>query len=270
VKADPGQIGQVLMNLCINARDAMPDGGELRIETKNVLVDVEAARKLPALVPGDYAALVVSDKGTGMTEEVQVHLFDPFFTTKEHGKGTGLGLSTVYGIVKQSGGYIWVDSELGRGSSFTIYLPAVESPLTTTATIPEINHTEGQGETILLAEDDDGLRESISEYLNLHGYKVLEAADGAQALHIAKEHAESIQVLLTDVILPKVRGGELARKVASMSPDVVTLFFSGYIDRGLVDYDPADSTVGFLQKPFALRTLLEKLGGMIANKRKHS
>jgi PAS domain S-box-containing protein len=270
VKADPGQIGQVLMNLCINARDAMPDGGELRIETKNVLVDVEAARKLPALVPGDYAALVVSDKGTGMTEEVQVHLFDPFFTTKEHGKGTGLGLSTVYGIVKQSGGYIWVDSELGRGSSFTIYLPAVESPLTTTATIPEINQTEGQGETILLAEDDDGLRESISEYLNLHGYKVLEAADGAQALHIAKEHAESIQVLLTDVILPKVRGGELARKVASMSPDVVTLFFSGYIDRGLVDYDPADSTVGFLQKPFALRTLLEKLGGMIANKRKHS
>jgi len=270
VKADPGQIGQVLMNLCINARDAMPDGGELRIETKNVLVDVEAARKLPALVPGDYAALVVSDKGTGMTEEVQVHLFDPFFTTKEHGKGTGLGLSTVYGIVKQSGGYIWVDSELGRGSSFTIYLPAVESPLTTTATIPEINQTEGQGETILLAEDDDGLRESISEYLNLHGYKVLEAADGAQALHIAKEHAESIQVLLTDVILPKLRGGELARKVASMSPDVVTLFFSGYIDRGLVDYDPADSTVGFLQKPFALRTLLEKLGGMIANKRKHS
>ena len=270
VKADPGQIGQVLMNLCINARDAMPDGGELRIETKNVLVDVEAARKLPALVPGDYAALVVSDKGTGMTEEVQVHLFDPFFTTKEHGKGTGLGLSTVYGIVKQSGGYIWVDSELGRGSSFTIYLPAVESPLTTTATIPEINQTEGQGETILLAEDDDGLREAISAFLSLHGYVVLEAIDGADALRVAKSHAESIRVLVTDVILPKLSGAKLAREVAMMSPDVLTLYISGYTDRGMVEYDRADSTVGFLQKPFALRTLLEKLGEMIADKRKHS
>ena len=144
------------MNLCVNARDAMRDGGELRIETENVSVDVEAARERPALVPGNYAALVVSDTGTGMTEEVQSHLFDPFFTTKESGKGTGLGLSTVYGIVKQSGGYIWVDSELGRGSTFTIYLPAVDAPLTTTIT-PEITKAEGQGETILLAEDDAGI-----------------------------------------------------------------------------------------------------------------
>ena len=263
VKADSGQIVQVLMNLCVNARDAMPDGGELRIETKNVPVDVETANTLPALIPGDYAALVVSDKGTGMTKEVQAHLFDPFFTTKELGKGTGLGLSTVYGIVKQSGGYIWVDSDLGHGSTFTIYLPAIEAPLTTTTT-PEINQTEGQGETILLAEDDTGLREAISAYLNQHGYKVLEATDGGDALRVAREHAESIQVLVTDVILPKLSGAELAREVAAMSPDVVTLFISGYTDRGLVSYDPHDSTVGFLQKPFALRTLLEKLGGMIA------
>ena len=143
VKADSGQIVQVLMNLCVNARDAMPDGGELRIETKNVSVDVEAASTRPALIPGDYAALVVSDKGTGMTKEVQSHLFDPFFTTKELGKGTGLGLSTVYGIVKQSGGYIWVDSDLGHGSTFTIYLPAIEAPLTTTTT-PETIKPKGR------------------------------------------------------------------------------------------------------------------------------
>ena len=269
VEADPGQIVQVLMNLCINARDAMPNGGQLGIHTMNVSVDVEAARRHPTFVPGEYAVLVVSDKGAGMTEDVQSHLFDPFFTTKELGKGTGLGLSTVYGIVKQSGGYIWVDSELGRGSSFSVYFPAVQASVTTTITL-ETSLTEGNGETILLAEDEDALRESISAYLTLHGYKVLEAVDGAEALRMSKEYAESIQVLITDVILPKLSGAELARKVAMTSPKVATLYMSGYTDRDLVDYDSANSTVEFLQKPFALRTLLEKLGGMIANKRKHS
>jgi PAS domain S-box-containing protein len=268
VEADAGQIVQVLMNLCVNARDAMANGGEVRIETSNVYVDADKAREHPALVPGDYVALVVSDNGTGMTKEVQSHLFDPFFTTKESGRGTGLGLSTVYGIVKQSGGYIWLDSELGRGSIFTIHLPAVESPVTATIT-PEIKKCEGQGETILLAEDDTALRESISEYLNLHGYKVLEAANGAQALQIAKEHAESIQVLLTDVILPKLSGVDLAHEVAVMSPDVVILFISGYTDSKLAVFKPSSSTA-FLQKPFGLGALLEKLEEMIADKRKHS
>jgi len=262
VKADQGQIVQVLMNLCVNARDAMRDGGELRIETKNVTVDVEATRKYPALVPSDYAVLVVSDNGTGMTKEVQAHLFDPFFTTKEPGRGTGLGLSTVYGIVKQSGGYIWVDSELGHGSTFTIYLPAVDAPLTTITT-SEIKDAEGHGEIVLLVEDDDALRESISTYLDLHGYEVLEASDGAQALNIASQHAESIQVLITDMILPKMRGAEVAQEVAMISPQVVTLCMSGYTDRELADYDPASSTVGFLQKPFALQALLQKLREMI-------
>jgi PAS domain S-box-containing protein len=265
VEADAGQIVQVLMNLCVNARDAMPNGGELRIETSNISVDVKKAKERPAFVPGEYVALVVSDEGTGMTTEVQAHLFDPFFTTKESGKGTGLGLSTVYGIVKQSGGYIWVDSELGRGSSFTICLPAIQAALTPTVT-QEITKAEGQGETVLLAEDENALRESISTYLNQHGYNVLEATDGADALRVAKEHAETIQVLITDVILPKLSGAELAREVATMSPNAMTLYISGYTDRGLVEYDPADPTVGFLQKPFALRVLLEKLGEMIAGR----
>jgi two-component system, cell cycle sensor histidine kinase and response regulator CckA len=266
VKADPGQIVQVLMNLCVNARDAMRDGGELGIETKNVTVDVEAARKRTDFVPGNYIALVVRDNGTGMTKEVQSHLFDPFFTTKEHGKGTGLGLSTVFGIVKQSDGYIWVDSELGCGTTFRLYFPAVKSPLTTTVA-PAISQSEGQGETILLAEDENALREAISAYLNVHGYTVLEAADGVEALRLATLHAGSIELLLTDVILPKKSGAELAREVSILSPDVATLYMSGYTDRNLADYDPASSTVGFLQKPFALQTLLEKLGEMIAARR---
>ena len=262
VKADPGQIVQVLMNLCVNARDAMENGGELAIGTENIFVDIEAASKRPTFASGNYASLVVSDTGSGMTEEVQARLFEPFFTTKESGRGTGLGLSTVYGIVKQSGGYIWVDSELGRGSSFTIYFPAVDAPLTTTVT-PEIKDLKGQGEIILLVEDDEALRESVSTYLDLHGYKVLEASDGDQALRMANQHAESIEVLVTDIILPKLSGAELAREVTKKFPHVVTLYMSGYTDREVINYDPASSTAGFLQKPFALQTLLQKLREMI-------
>ena len=265
VKADPGQIIQVLMNLCVNARDAMRNGGELRIETTKIFVDLEAARKRAELVPGNYTALVVSDTGTGMTNEVRAQIFEPFFTTKESGRGTGLGLSTVYGIVKQSGGYIWVDSELGRGSSFSIYLPAVDALLTTTVT-PEITEAEGQGETVLLVEDEGALRESISTYLRLHGYKILEASNGAEAVHIASQHAESIQVVIADIILPKLSGVEVAREIARRSPQAVLLHISGYTDRELIDYDPATSTAEFLQKPFALRTLLQKLREMIAKR----
>lgn len=262
VKADPVQIVQVLMNLCVNARDAMPNGGELGIETSNVSMDVDAARKRPAFVPGNYASLVVRDTGGGMTKEVQARLFEPFFTTKEPGRGTGLGLSTVFGIVKQSGGYIWIDSEPGRGSSFAIYFPAVDSPLTTTIT-PEIKDGEGRGEQILLVEDDEALRESISTYLNLHGYEVLKASDGTEALHIASQYSGTIQALIADMILPKLSGAELAREVAKMCPQVVTLYMSGYTDRDL-DYDPTSSRTGFLQKPFSLQTLLQKLREMIA------
>jgi two-component system, cell cycle sensor histidine kinase and response regulator CckA len=266
VKADPGQIVQVLMNLCVNARDAMRIGGELAIVTKNISIDFEAANKRPDLIPGSYAALVVNDTGTGMTKEVQARLFEPFFTTKESGRGTGLGLSTAFGIVKQSGGYIWVDSELGRGSSFTIYLPAVDAPLTTIIT-QEIKEAEGQGESILLVEDDEALRESMSTYLDLHGYKVLDASNGVRALHIASQYAESIQVLITDLILPKLSGVEIAREVAKISPQVVTLYMSGYTDRKLMDLDLTSPAVGFLQKPFALQSLLQKLREMISKQR---
>jgi CheY-like chemotaxis protein len=240
----------------------MRNGGKLTILTEKASFNVAAARTQPNFVPGHYAALVVRDNGTGMTKEVQAHLFEPFYTTKESGRGTGLGLSTVFGIVKQSGGYILVDSELGRGSSFAIYLPAVNAPLTTIIT-PKFKDAEGQGETVLLIEDDEGLRESISTYLNLHGYKVLEAANGAQALPIASQHAGSIQALITDMILPKMSGAEVAREVAKMSPEVVMLFMSGYTDRELIDYDPARLTTVFLQKPFTLQTLLQKLREMI-------
>ncbi len=262
VKADPGQIVQVLMNLCVNARDAMPNGGKLTIGTENCSFDVKAAKEHRGFVPGKYAALFVRDTGTGMTKEVQTRLFEPFFTTKESGRGTGLGLSTVFGIVKQSGGYIWVDSELGRGSSFTIYFPAVDAPLTAIVTL-EIKQAKGQGETILLVEDDEALRESISTYLNRHGYEVLEASNGDQALHIASQHSGTIQVLMTDIILPKLSGVELGREFAKMSPQVVILYMSGYSDRELTDYDPASSTVGFLQKPIALQMLLQKLREII-------
>jgi PAS domain S-box-containing protein len=265
VKADPGQVVQVLLNLCVNARDAMPNGGELAIATENVSFDVEAAMERPGLIPGDYAALVVRDSGSGMTREIQAQIFEPFFTTKELGRGTGLGLSMVFGIVKQSGGYIGLDTEVGRGSSFMLNFPAVAAPLKRMIT-PVIDEAEGHGETVLLVEDDEALRESISSYLELHGYKVLEACDGVQALRVASQHAKSIQVLITDMILPKLSGMELAPEVGRMAPQVVTLYMSGYTDRELIDYDPANLTTGYLQKPFALQTLLQKLREMIAAK----
>jgi CheY-like chemotaxis protein len=261
IKADPGQIVQVLMNLCVNAGDAMPNGGKLTVETHNLSINAEAARERPALFPANYAALVVSDTGTGMTKEVQSHVFEPFFTTKESGRGTGLGLSMVYGVVKQSGGYIWVESEPGRGSSFTIYFPTAEAPLTTTPVI-EAMYPEGLGETVLLVEDEEALRKVIFTYLILHGYTVLQAVNGEQALQIASEHGKPIHLLLTDIIMPKISGTELARELTKKYPGLVTIYMSGYTDRAV--YGLESSTVGFLQKPFGLGTLLQKLREMIA------
>jgi CheY-like chemotaxis protein len=265
VKADPGQIFQVLMNLCVNARDAMRGGGSLTISTQNASFDLGATKLPHGIIPGNYAALVVSDSGAGMTKDVLAHIFDPFFTTKEPGRGTGLGLSMVHGIVEQSGGHILVDSEPGHGTTFALYFPAVEGPPEAAFEAP-LDAVEGKGETVLLAEDEDALRESISEYLTMHGYNVLAASDGVEALRIAKEHSESIQLLITDVILPKLSGAGVAREVGRMTPRTAILYISGYTDRELDDGGAGGSAVDFLQKPFALRALLNKIGELLGRR----
>jgi signal transduction histidine kinase/CheY-like chemotaxis protein len=257
VMADPGQMTQVLMNLCVNARDAMQTGGKLTIETRNVVVDAQTAARHPAFSPGNYVMLTVSDTGMGMTKEVQERLFEPFFTTKERGKGTGLGLATVYGIVKQSGGYIWVYSEPNNGSCFKVYFPKVDQPVATS--MPQrFSNTESHGETILVAEDEDSLRESISEYLKERGYIVLKASDGQQALELADRHTGPIHLLLTDVIMPKISGPDLARRLASR-PGMETLFMSGYTDDAIVSHGVLQAGTAFLQKPFSLSTLGSKV-----------
>ena len=257
VTADPGQMTQVLMNLCVNARDAMQMGGKLTIETQNVVVDAQTAAKHPAFLPGNYAMLAVSDTGVGMTKEVRERLFEPFFTSKERGKGTGLGLATVYGIVKQSGGYIWVYSEPNNGSCFKLYFPRVDQPVTTTMS-QQSSTVESHGETILVAEDEDSLRESISEYLKELGYMVLKASDGQQALELADHHGGRIHLLLTDVIMPKMSGAELARRLACRS-GMVTLFMSGYTDDAIVNHGVLQAGMAFIQKPFSLSALARKV-----------
>ena len=261
VTADPGQITQVLMNLCVNARDAMPQGGKLTIETQNVFVDARTAGKHPNFSVGEYAMVAISDTGTGMTKEVQERIFEPFFTTKEKGKGTGLGLSTVYGIIKQSGGYIWVYSEVGNGSSFKLYFPRAGKSIATVA--PQVSSTtEGSSEIVLLVEDEASLREIIREYLTKRGYLVLEAANGQEALELADHHEGHIDLLLTDVIMPKMGGPELARMLESRH-SIATLFMSGYTDDAIVAHGVLESGTAFIQKPFSLHALAEKVRGVI-------
>jgi PAS domain S-box-containing protein len=256
VKADRDQIVQVLMNLCVNARDAMPKGGILRIELDNEVLTAEHLGRHPFLVVGEYLKLVVQDNGSGMSPEVQEHLFEPFFTTKVLGKGTGLGLSTVYGIVKQSGGFILVDSKIGEGTSFTIYLPrATELP--SEQVTPDTRRAKGGTETILIAEDEDGLRDSISEYLQGLGYKVLSGGSGDEALSIAREAKSEIKLLITDVVMPKMNGKELSDKLQIMQPTVKTIFMSGYIDDSVLLHLVKEQR--FLQKPFKLSEMAAKI-----------
>jgi PAS domain S-box-containing protein len=260
VKADPDQIGQVLMNLCVNARDAMPRGGKLTISTHSANIDREADPAMTGVVSGQYTILMVSDDGIGMSQQVQSRIFEPFFTTKPMGKGTGLGLSMVYGIVKQSGGYIWVDSELERGTKFQVLFPAVDEAVTT-IDLDKATPMAGQGETILLAEDEDALRESIAAYLVQHGYNVLKASNGDEALQVAASYSGQIHVLLTDVVMPKVEGTALAIELEKVRPGISTLFMSGYTDHKLLEYLPKTRRPAVLQKPLNLQTLLETIGG---------
>jgi two-component system, cell cycle sensor histidine kinase and response regulator CckA len=259
VKADPDQVGQVLLNLCVNARDAMPRGGKLTIATHSSKIDREAREVMPGVVPGPYTILTVSDDGIGMSPQVQSRIFEPFFTTKAMGKGTGLGLSMVYGIVKQSGGYIWVDSELDRGTRFQILFPAVDEAVTEVEP-DKATPAGGKGETILLAEDEDALRESIAAYLMQHGYNVLAASNGDEALQLAEKHLGQIHLLLTDVVMPKLEGAELAIELAKVRPGISTLFMSGYTDRRLLEHLPQARKPAVLQKPLNLHSLLEIIG----------
>jgi PAS domain S-box-containing protein len=258
VRADAGQIEQVVMNLAVNARDAMPTGGKLTIETSNVTLDDNYARFHAPLQAGDYVMIAISDTGGGMDPETQSHIFEPFFTTKGT-KGTGLGLSTVYGIIKQSGGYIWVYSEVGRGTTFKIYLPRVASTGQTlsaaVATAAEPHAVEPGTETILLVEDEANLRYLARQYLEKQGYKVIEAADGAVAMQIAVAHEGVIHLLLTDVIMPGMNGRELAQRISEIRPNVKILYMSGYTENVVGHNGMLDAGVRLLQKPFNLRDL---------------
>jgi PAS domain S-box-containing protein len=258
VRADPGQIEQVILNLAVNARDAMPRGGKLTIETANVELDATYVRDHHGAVPGRYVLLAVSDTGVGMEPETRSHIFEPFFTTKEPGKGTGLGLATVYGIVKQSGGYVWVYSEPGRGATFKIYLPWVDEQVPTQHQVAAVSLVGGS-ETVLLAEDDPSVRDVVGEVLTQKGYRVLRAPDGQTALDLARGHLGEIQLLVTDMVMPGMAGRELAEAVAARRPGIRVLYMSGYTDDAVVRHGVLEQGMPYIQKPFSAAGLAAKV-----------
>jgi PAS domain S-box-containing protein len=259
VKADRGQIEQVIMNLAVNARDAMPNGGKLTIATGNAYLDDAYSRLHPPASPGSYAMVTVSDTGHGMDHETQAHIFDPFFTTKEKGKGTGLGLATVYGAVKQSGGYIWVYSEPGHGATFKIYLPRGGGASDEAESRKSSNGNARGSETVLLVEDSQLLRELAHELLESIGYTVLEAECGLDAIQIALQHERPIHLLMTDVVMPGMGGRELAERMILSHPESKVLYMSGYTDDTIVHHGVLQPGVALLQKPFARATLASKV-----------
>ena len=259
VKADPAQLEQVIMNLLVNARDALPKGGRIVLETSNVDLDSHYAEDHATVKPGRYVMLAVSDTGVGMSQETVAHIFEPFFTTKESGRGTGLGLSTVYGIVKQSGGYIWVYSEPGRGSTFKVYLPRVEEfPEDAAAPAGQLHGTKGT-ETILLVEDEEAVRELIETVLREQGYDVVAARDTRHAEELAKDFDREIHMLLTDVVMPGTSGRELAVRIAALRPAIRILYMSGYTDNVITTGGMLEKGLAFLQKPFSPTVLVQKV-----------
>ncbi|HEV3205651.1 MAG TPA: ATP-binding protein [Terriglobales bacterium] len=260
VKADPGQIEQVIMNLAVNARDAMPQGGKLTIETANVTFDANYTRFHAAVKPGDYVMLAISDTGMGMDAETQTHIFEPFYTTKGL-KGTGLGLSTVYGIIKQSEGYIWVYSEAGKGTTFKVYLPRLgEAGLPQAMQPAAAQEQPGPGhETVLLVEDEENLRRLTRQSLGNQGYSVLDAADGTAAIRLSHAHKGPIHLLLTDVIMPGMNGRELANQISPNRPEMRVLYMSGYTENHIGHNGTLDEGITLLQKPFTLPALQAKV-----------
>ena len=257
-RADAGQLEQVLMNLVVNAKDAMPGGGKLTIRTEQVAMNENHRRGQHFIRPGHYVTLSVSDSGMGMDRETQSRIFEPFFTTKEKGKGTGLGLSTVYGIVKQSGGYVIVQSELGRGSTFHIYLPLVEGVSERqSVTVPDPTH--GGTETILLVEDEESVRQLVRDTLTAKGYRVLEGENGESGLAVAGRHSDKIELVITDVVMPGMGGREMVKQLAETRPGTKVLYLSGYTEDAIVSDGSIEKGTAFLQKPFTLQSLSRKV-----------
>ncbi|MET0753075.1 MAG: PAS domain S-box protein [Pyrinomonadaceae bacterium] len=261
---DPDQITQILMNLAVNARDAMPKGGVLRLETSNIILNKHLL-PLKSQPVGEYIQLKVSDNGVGMEAGVKNHIFEPFFTTKEAHKGTGLGLATVYGIVKQSNGFIWVDSKPGQGASFKVQFPRIDQPAKSAVKEETVSMPTGS-ETILLVEDEESVRRIALEVLNVLGYQVFEAANGQQALQIAEIYNQPIDLLLTDVVMPRMNGRELSEKVKALHPETVVLFMSGYNDDIISNHGALDENIQFLSKPFTPLVLADRVRQILENR----
>src|SRR5262249_3982342 len=258
-KADPCQIEQVLLNLVVNARDAMTSGGQLAIETANVNLDETYARTQPGLVPGSYVMLAVSDTGCGMSDEVKAHLFEPFFTTKEPARGTGLGLATVYGIIKQSEGHITVYSEPGIGTTVKVYLPHIEGKSSATAAAGVLDPLQSGSETILVVEDYEAVRELIVSVLRRQGYTVLEASKSREAAELGVRHEGPLDLLLTDVVLPELNGPDLAKRLTTIHPEIKVLYVSGYTGNILHQQTGMKADSPFLCKPFTPAELVSKV-----------
>ena len=260
VKADPCQVEQIIMNLVVNARDAMPRGGRVTIETANTTLDDQTVLRHVSVEPGEYVMLAVSDTGSGMDQETQRRIFEPFFTTKDVGKGTGLGLSTVYGIVKQSGGYIWVYSEPGLGTMFKVYLPRIDDATAVNVETLAQQATALRGsETILLVEDEEVVRGLTRKILMQAGYNVLDANGGEEAIRVCRAHNGPIHLLVTDVVMPEISGKEVAERLLQLRPAIRVIFMSGYTDEAIVQHGALDANVEFIQKPFTWIGLTRKV-----------
>jgi len=266
VRADSGQLEQVILNLVVNARDAMLQGGKLTIETANVQLDAEYAAQHPSTVPGPHVMVSVSDTGCGMDEKTKAHIFEPFFSTKDSGKGTGLGLSTVYGIVKQSEGSIWVYSEVGIGTTFKVYLPRVDMALDIAPASDKFEKPKGGSQTILIVEDDGALLHVAHRSLEERGYAILTAQSPADAINICESHLGPIDLMVTDVVMPGMNGTQLATRLSALRPEMKVLYVSGYTDDTIVRHGVLEPGVAFLQKPFSARTLARKVGEVLSSK----